>query len=462
MKWTWIFFLLPSVAWGSGIYNPGSGGGVDSGAVPLETIFGSANSSPTATLKGAVGQFTGAVSGATMTFTLDSTSVTLQGNALRIADMLSQSSATATYLQSSSATATYLQSSSATATYCFANGTNCTASGGGDNLGSHISTKTLTANFGITASSVNFSSNTVLPGTTFYNAGAIRMGGNLGNTSHLFINAGNPTASGASNMIFGTPNATPGSLLTTGNSITCMGDRACNGVVTASAFTGIGYNAAIVSSNSTNVTAVGANALLNATSGNQNTALGAASLSSMQTGANNTALGFDACDNGTTHSGAICIGYQSYVLASNVMSIGGIAVPITDVYMNSPSQTGNVVGSSITFHAQNSSGTNRAGGDFAIAGGSSSGNAAGGRVIIQVSSSSASGTLTNKLISISTFTFPGPIFYRQTSAQLASQNPADVSQMVACSDCTSLNLCMSTGTGRGAWTSPVDKAVVCN
>ena len=47
----------------------GSGGG-SSG---LETIFGSAESSPTATLAGQQGDFTGSVSGSTMTFALDST-----------------------------------------------------------------------------------------------------------------------------------------------------------------------------------------------------------------------------------------------------------------------------------------------------------------------------------------------------------------------------------------------------
>lgn len=205
MKWVWLLVLFPGIASGSFIMNPGSdsGGG---GGIPVETIFGSANSSPTATIIGQPGQFTGAVSGSTMTFALDSTSVTLQGNALRIADMLSQSSATATYLQGSSATATYLQSSSATAiylqsssatttylqsssataTYCFANGVNCTAvAGGGDSLGSHIATQTVTANYGLIATTVTVSSNTILSNATFYHnapaqIGNVRLTGYLG------------------------------------------------------------------------------------------------------------------------------------------------------------------------------------------------------------------------------------------------------------------------------------------
>lgn len=46
--------------------------------------------------------------------------------------------------------------------------TDDTAAGGGDNLGSHRSTTTLIAQYSIEASSVNFSSNTILAGTTFY------------------------------------------------------------------------------------------------------------------------------------------------------------------------------------------------------------------------------------------------------------------------------------------------------
>lgn len=68
------------------------GGG---GASPstLETLFGTSRSSPTATLKGQTGQFTGSVSGSTMTFALDSSSVTLQGqNVIKLSNTLQANS----------------------------------------------------------------------------------------------------------------------------------------------------------------------------------------------------------------------------------------------------------------------------------------------------------------------------------------------------------------------------------
>lgn len=68
------------------------GGG---GASPstMETIFGTERSSPTATLKGQTGQFTGSVSGSTMTFALDSSSVTLQGqNVIKLSNTLQANS----------------------------------------------------------------------------------------------------------------------------------------------------------------------------------------------------------------------------------------------------------------------------------------------------------------------------------------------------------------------------------
>lgn len=63
-----------------------TGGG--GGASTLETLFGTARSSPTATLRGAVGQFLGSVTSSTMTITLDPSSVTLQGNNPFAASML--------------------------------------------------------------------------------------------------------------------------------------------------------------------------------------------------------------------------------------------------------------------------------------------------------------------------------------------------------------------------------------
>jgi len=62
-----------------------AGGG---GSSSLETIFGTARSSPTATLKGSVGQFKGTVTGSTMTMTIDTSSMTAQGNIFNGANQL--------------------------------------------------------------------------------------------------------------------------------------------------------------------------------------------------------------------------------------------------------------------------------------------------------------------------------------------------------------------------------------
>lgn len=316
------------------------------------------------------------------------------------------------------------------------------------------------------ASSISVSSNTVLPGATFYAGAPLRLGGHAGTqVSSLYINAGNSAVTGAQNTMIGSPGFPTATALTSGNSITTLGFRAGNAATTDTALTAIGDQAAIAANGSASVTAIGGSALFSNTTGGSNTCVGKNCLVRLVSGSGNTALGTSACDNNTlpsstTHSNAICIGANSQVDQSNTMAIGSIANPIFDVWMNSK-QTGNTVGSSTTFHAQPSSGTNRAGGMLGLAGGNSSGNAEGGPVVISVSSSSTSGTLTNQLVVISTFTFPGPIMKSQTAAQLAAQNPAAAHQWVACSDCTALMICSSTGTTRGAWVSAVDKAVVC-
>jgi hypothetical protein len=63
----------------------GTGGGGGGGS-PLETIFGTARSSPTLTIK-ANAPFTGSVSGSTNTLGLDGSSVTLQGNYFNLASI---------------------------------------------------------------------------------------------------------------------------------------------------------------------------------------------------------------------------------------------------------------------------------------------------------------------------------------------------------------------------------------
>lgn len=271
--------------------------------------------------------------------------------------------------------------------------------------------------FGITASTVSISSNTVLNGATFYQNAPIRMGGNLGTTGALFINGGNSSATGASNVMIGVNNSFPGANLTNGNGNVCIGALTCQNIWTDTGITAVGTNAAKVSSGTSNVTAYGSGALFANTTGTSNTGIGKNTLIRLITGTQNTALGDGACDNNTltsstTASGQICIGAGSYADQSNVMAIGGQGVTgaitgsITDVYMNSRSQLGNAVGLPITFHAQASSGTNRAGGDFTIASGEGTGTGTGSKVVIRVSSTSTtSGTLENVLVTVASFTF---------------------------------------------------------
>lgn len=121
------FLLLPTLGFCSGIYNPGSssggsGGGASSLAVNQNGVQ---ITSPTVALNfiGPPFLITSVGGGTTAQINLNSSSVTLQGNSLLISNMLTQSSATATYLQNSSATITYLNvnqgltQSSATLTY---------------------------------------------------------------------------------------------------------------------------------------------------------------------------------------------------------------------------------------------------------------------------------------------------------------------------------------------------------
>lgn len=104
------FFLstlcfLPTFTFASGIYNPGSGsGGGGGGSSALEVLFGVSRTSPTATIKATSPDFTGSVSGSTITLTLSptqstintfSSSITVNNTAgLSIATVISASSMT--------------------------------------------------------------------------------------------------------------------------------------------------------------------------------------------------------------------------------------------------------------------------------------------------------------------------------------------------------------------------------
>lgn len=169
---------------------------------------------------------------------LDASSVTLQGNSLLISNMLTQSSATATYAQISSITATYLQTSSATATYAnksvfattTASGTltatdwntfNNKGSGSGTSSGTVISgAQGLVPRYGVTGSS-----NVLAPATNLSNdgstvtvsgAGGLVVGSTV-TTGALFLTGSGPgtiTEPNGSTYVIGVATRTP---MTVGN-----------------------------------------------------------------------------------------------------------------------------------------------------------------------------------------------------------------------------------------------------
>lgn len=106
------------------ITSGGSCGGSGGGSPPLEVFIGAARSSPTASITANTSQFTGSVSGSTFTFTLNSSSVTLQGNTFNAASKLVLLDSSARYpaldgSQITNLTATGIYAATATASFPF-------------------------------------------------------------------------------------------------------------------------------------------------------------------------------------------------------------------------------------------------------------------------------------------------------------------------------------------------------
>ena len=225
---------------------------------------------------------------------------------------------------------------------------------------------------------------------------------------NTFINGGNTTLTGNRNVMLG---AGTGAALTSGSSNMCFGAQACNKIQDGSQNAGIGDAALANEVSGANNTMFGQLAGTNMTGGDNNTGIGRGSLYNNLTGSRNTALGQVACQNTSAETAldnVICIGNSSRVDTSNTMAIGEAANPLTDVYMNSVNNGLVTNGASITFHAQDSSGTNRTGGNFTIAAGRGSGTGAGGWINLQVSTGGVTGSAQNALrtvLSISTATF---------------------------------------------------------
>ena len=234
------------------------------------------------------------------------------------------------------------------------------------------------------------------------------VGGAAATNINTFINGGTTTLTGNRNVIMG-PLA--GASLTTGSSNMCFGAQACNKLQNASQNAGIGDAALANAVSGSNNTMFGQLAGFSETSGDNNTGLGRGALYNNLTGSRNTAVGQVACQNTSAETAldnVICIGNSSRVDTSNTMAIGEAANPLTDVYMNSVNNGLVLNGASITFHAQDSSGTNRTGGNFTIAGGRGSGTGSGGWINFQVSTGGVTGSARNALrtaLAISTATF---------------------------------------------------------
>ena len=74
-------------------------------------------------------------------------------------------------------------------------------------------------------------------------------------------------------------------------------------------------------------------------------------------------------------------------------------------------------------------------------------------------------TITNELTVSGTgsHTFGGPLrLYSRTAAQLGALAPGAALEQIGCSDCTVSLVCISSGTGAGAWVEVADKTAACD
>lgn len=311
MKKLWIIGLsfISLNAFGSGIYNPGSGGGGGGGGTSGQVNSANQYSAPYYSVSGSSNVLSGLAPGTSgYVFTTRGAGLAPYWNG----DILSASSATATYLQLSSATATYLKSSSATVTYAPISGSaNYIQNDPGSVQVATITTRgpiatqsyfTLNANptiwdgasIGGTTlivgnSGMNFA--TQFPGLTTCVGGAACTALTNGAVRNTLVgySAGHAITTGDDNTCIGSAAC---QLMSTQSQNACYGSSACN-----SLSTGSGQN-----------TAIGYLAMPNATTAANNTCIGADCLDLLQTGTNNVAVGPTAGGDITTGSRNICIG----------------------------------------------------------------------------------------------------------------------------------------------------------
>lgn len=244
---------------------------------------------------------------------------------------------------------------------------------------------------------------------------------------------------------------------------------------------GIGYHAmtGIVGGNFANSTAIGALALGSGAinSLGECTAVGASALGTMTLGVENTAVGFDTL--GTLINGINNTAVGNYALYRSTNGNSNVALgehaggddpsfPAIPGYAAVHSQGGIFIGansgvvSTATFYTDASAiGINaRVGASHTMQLGATNGT---DDITVHMSSAIVDGNFSVGNITVSTVTATGFIqFASYAKATFATTTPAAVGQQYYCSDCTALTICISTGTTRGAWSSPTSRTTACN
>lgn len=231
------------------------------------------------------------------------------------------------------------------------------------------------------------------------------------------------------------------------SAITCIGQLACNpSGITASALsdTAVGRQALnAVTSGGAN-TAVGNQALAGITTGTNSVGIGKSAGNSFQTGSFNTAVGADSGVAGNV-AGSVAVGYQ----AGGNLGSGSSSTTVVGALSTLTSRTGVTLGTYIGWDARPTNG--------------SLDNAAAIGANATVSASNTMQLGNNVLVLTSSAAVTGYFqMASKTGAQIRALTPAAVGQNYYCSDCTTVPVCVSTGTALGAWSISTNRTSACN